>query len=88
MLGYDAMRALFEEMPLMPSFFMIEAQPLAKDSQTMKLHQLLNWVEIERQMVGLYRREFSNAGGPEPYAPLGMFKLMLLGQYSCSGWTQ
>jgi IS5 family transposase len=65
----------------MSSFFMIEAAPLVRDSQTMKLHQLLDWAEIDRQLVGLYRREASNAGGPEPYAPLGMFKLMLLGQW-------
>ena len=65
----------------MPSFFMIEAEPLVRDSQTMTLHRLLDWVEIERQLVGLYRREVSHAGGPEPYSPLGMFKLMLLGQW-------
>ena len=65
----------------MPSFFMIEAQPLVKDTQTMKLHQLLDWKEIDRQLVGLYKREFSHGGGPEPFAPLGMFKLMLLGQW-------
>lgn len=65
----------------MPSFFMTEALPLVSDSQTMKLDKLLDWAEIDRQLVGLYRREASNAGGPQPYAPLGMFKLMLLGQW-------
>ena len=28
----------------------------------------------------LYPRELNSAGGPEPYSPLGMLKLMLLGQ--------
>jgi IS5 family transposase len=65
----------------MLSFFMIEAQPLVKDTQTMKLHQLLDWKEIDRQLVDSYKREFSHAGGPEPFDPLGMFKLMLLGQW-------
>ena len=32
-------------------------------------------------MVGLYKREATNGGGPIPYAALSMFKLMLLGQW-------
>jgi IS5 family transposase len=36
---------------------------------------------IEAKLVGLYKREKSGAGGPEPYSPLSMFKLVLLGQW-------
>lgn len=65
----------------MPSFFLMGAQELAKDSLSMKLHALLDWAEIASKLKGLYQREASGAGGPEPYSPLGMFKLMLLGQW-------
>lgn len=45
----------------------------------MKLHDLIDWSAIESKLVGLYKREKSGAGGPEPYSPLSMFKLVLLG---------
>lgn len=63
------------------SFFLMGAKPLVQDSPTMKLHELLDWAEIGHKLKGLYKREASQAGGPEPYAPLSMFKLMLLGQW-------
>jgi IS5 family transposase len=44
-------------------------------------HQLIDWEALSRKLKGLYRREESHGGGPEPYAPLSMFKLMLLGQW-------
>ena len=47
----------------------------------MKLHELLHWMAIAGQLKRLHQREISSAGSPEPYAPLGMFKLMLLGQW-------
>ena len=47
----------------------------------MKLHDLIDWSAIESKLVGLYKREKSGAGGPEPYSPLSMFKLVLLGQW-------
>ena len=31
--------------------------------------------------MGRYKREQTRGGGPEPYSPLGMFKLMLLGPW-------
>lgn len=65
----------------MSSFFMAEALPLVAQSPCMKLHQLLNWAALGAQLKGLYKREASHAGGQEPYSPLGMFKLMLLGQW-------
>ena len=54
----------------------------------MKLHELLDWVEIAHKLKGLYKREVSQGGGPEPYAPLSMFKLMLLGQWHGLSDTQ
>ena len=65
----------------MDSFFLMGARPLVEDSPSMKLHELLDWGAIAVQLKGLYQREISGAGGPEPYSPLGMFKLMLLGQW-------
>ena len=65
----------------MDSFFLMGARALVSESPSMKLHQLLDWAAIAGQLKGLYQREASGAGGPEPYSPLGMFKLMLLGQW-------
>ena len=65
----------------MDSFFLMGARPLVEGSPSMKLHELLDWGAIAAQLKGLYQREISGAGGPEPYSPLGMFKLMLLGQW-------
>jgi IS5 family transposase len=65
----------------MDSFFLMDARALVQSSPSMKLHELLNWQAIAAQLKGLYQREISGAGGPEPYCPLGMFKLMLLGQW-------
>ena len=64
----------------MDSFFLMGARPLVEFSPSMKLHELLDWSAIAGQLTGLYQREISGAGGPQPYSPLGMFKLMLLGQ--------
>nr|WP_058616829.1 transposase [Tepidimonas taiwanensis] len=63
------------------SFFLLGARPLIEDTPTYRLHQLIDWALIGAQLKGLYRRELTRGGGPEPYAPLSMFKLMLLGQW-------
>lgn len=65
----------------MTSFFLAGALKQVKQSPTMKLHDLIDWSAIESKLVGLYKREKSGAGGPEPYSPLSMFKLVLLGQW-------
>jgi transposase, IS5 family len=65
----------------MTSFFLTDAQTLAQGTPVMSLHAVLDWPAIRAQLTGLYRREFSHAGGPIPYDALGMFKLMLLGQW-------
>ena len=65
----------------MDSFFLMGARPLVEFSPSMKLHELLDWSAIAGQLTGLYQREISGAGGPQPYSSLGMFKLMLLGQW-------
>ena len=65
----------------MDSFFLMGARPLVEFSPSMKLHELLDWSAIAGQLTGLYQREISGAGGPQPYSPLGIFKLMLLGQW-------
>lgn len=72
----------------MESFFLMGAKPLVSDAPVIRLHQLLNWDEIAHKLKGLYRREISQAGGPQPYAPLSMFKLMLLGQWHGLSDTQ
>ena len=72
----------------MDSFFLMGAKPLVQDSPTMKLHELLDWGEIGHKLKGLYKREATRGGGPEPYAPLSMFKLMLLGQWHGLSDTQ
>lgn len=72
----------------MDSFFLMGAKPLVQDSPTMKLHELLDWAEIAHKLKGLYKREATHGGGPEPYAPLAMFKLMLLGQWHGLSDTQ
>ena len=63
------------------SFFLMGAKPLVEDSPTWKLHQLIDWEAVSHKLKGLYRREETHGGGPEPYAPLSMFKLMLLGRW-------
>lgn len=65
----------------MDSFFLMGARELVADSPNLKLHELLDWAAISGELKGLYRRESSGAGGPEPYTPLSMFKLVLLGQW-------
>jgi IS5 family transposase len=72
----------------MESFFLMGAKPLVQDSPTMKLHELLDWADIAHKLKGLYKREQTHGGGPEPYAPLSMFKLMLLGQWHGLSDTQ
>lgn len=72
----------------MESFFLMGARPLVQDSPTMKLHQLLDWQDIAHKLKGLYKREQTHGGGPEPYVPLSMFKLMLLGQWHGLSDTQ
>ena len=65
----------------MDSFFMTDARRLAKDAPSMRLHDLIDWAEIAHKLKGLYKRELTRGGGPQPYEPLSMFKLMLLGQW-------
>ncbi len=57
------------------------AKPLFEDSPIWKLHQLIDREAVSRKLKNLYRREESQGGDPEPYAPLSMFKVMLLGQW-------
>lgn len=72
----------------MASFFLMDAKDLVAESPAMKLHEMLDWAEIAHKLKGLYKREKSRAGGPEPYPPLSMFKLMLLGQWHGLSDTQ
>lgn len=65
----------------MDSLLLMGARTLVQDSPTMRLHELIDWVDIAHKLKGLYKREASHGGGPEPYSPLAMFKLMLLGQW-------
>ena len=50
----------------MDSFFLMGASPLVEGSPSMKLHELLDWEAIAAQLKGLYQREISGAGGPDP----------------------
>lgn len=54
----------------------------------MKLHELLDWVVVAHKLTGLYKCDTSKGGGPEPYAPQAMFKLVLLGQWHGLSDTQ
>lgn len=57
-------------MTVMDIFFRMGARTLVEGSPSMKLHELLDWGAIAGQLKGLYQRKFSDAGGPQPYAPL------------------
>ena len=63
----------------MDSFFLMGAKPLLQDSPMVKLHELPDWAEIAHKLKGLYKRDATHGGWPEPYTPLAMFKLMLVG---------
>jgi len=63
------------------SFFLMGAKPLVEDSPTWKLHELIDWEAVSHKLKGLYRRDKTHGGSPEPHAPLSVFKLMLLGQW-------
>ncbi len=65
----------------MTSFFLAGALEQVRQSPTMKLHDVIDWTPIDKCLVGLYKRESSHGGGPIPYSPLSMLKLMLLGQW-------
>ena len=60
---------------------MVGAIEMVKKSKLYGLHEALDWSKIEKHLIGLYQREISGAGGQIPYAPLSMFKAMLLGQW-------
>ena len=47
----------------------------------MSAHAVWDWPAIRARLTGLYQCELSNAGGTIPYDALGMFRLMLLGQW-------
>jgi len=57
----------------MDSFFMTDAKQLAKDAPSMRLHDPIDWAEIAHKLKGLYKRELTRGGGPQPYEPLSMF---------------
>ncbi len=54
---------------------------IRRESALMKAHALIDWEGLRSQLVGLYKREVSRAGGQEPIDPLVMFKAVLLGQW-------
>lgn len=72
----------------MNSFFLMRAKPLVQDLPTMKLRELPGWTDIAHKLKGLYKLETSKGGGPEPYAPMSMVKLMQLGQWHGLSDTQ
>lgn len=47
----------------------------------MKVDALIRWEKIRPLLKGLYKRELSHGGGPEPFDALMMFKAILLGQW-------
>jgi transposase, IS5 family len=65
----------------MTSFVLTDAQTLAQGTPVMSLRAVLDCAAIRAQLTGLYRGESSQAGGPISHDALGMFKLMLLGQW-------
>jgi IS5 family transposase len=65
----------------MTSFFLMGAEKQLASHPLMKMKQLLDWEAIRASLKGIYQREASGAGGPEPYDPVSMFRLMVLGQW-------
>lgn len=66
------------------TFLMQEVGSRVKqDSALMKVNRLIDWELFRHCLKGLYRREESLAGGPEPFDPVLMFKALLLGQWHC-----
>jgi len=51
------------------------------ESSLMKVHALINWEALRKNLRGLYKREASRAGGQEPFDALMMWKAILLGQW-------
>lgn len=41
----------------------------------------LDWADIPHKLEALCNREAMHGGGPAPYTPLSMFKLILPGQW-------
>lgn len=65
----------------MTSFFLAGAEQQLAQHPLIKMKALLDWGEVRAALKGIYQRERSGAGGPEPYDPVSMFQLMLLGQW-------
>jgi IS5 family transposase len=65
----------------MTSFFLAGAEHQLRDHPLIKMKGLMDWEAIRALLHGIYRRDESKAGGPEPYDSVSMFKLMLLGQW-------
>jgi hypothetical protein len=53
----------------MSSFFLAGALEQVKSPPTMKLHELIDWRAIDAKLVGLYRRQTVNRGGPTACFP-------------------
>jgi transposase, IS5 family len=51
------------------------------DNVLIKVNALIDWSAFRPLLTGLYKREFTKAGGPEPHDALQMFKAILLGQW-------
>lgn len=65
----------------MTSFFLAGAEQQLRDHPLIKMKGLIDWESIRTSLRGIYRRDESNGGGPEPYDSIMMFRLMLLGQW-------
>lgn len=65
----------------MTSFFLAGAEHQLRDYPLIKMKGLIDWESIRSLLRGIYRRDQSNGGGPEPYDSVLMFRLMLLGQW-------
>lgn len=58
----------------MTSFFLAGAEQQPREHPLIKMKAVLDWEQIRAALKGIYQREHSGAGGPEPYDPVSMFQ--------------
>lgn len=56
-------------------------QRISRQSKLMKVNSLIDWEKLRPLFKGIYKRDWSRAGGQEPFDCIMMFKAILLGQW-------
>lgn len=60
------------------SFFLMGAEERLQNNQLMSLHRLIDWQRIDHLLNRIHKRDWTRGGGPTPYPPVQMFKILLL----------